>query len=91
MSESAVFVAAVWTVGGLLLGAAYFVGVWRTAALVFARGGRMMPAALTLGRLVAAALVFAAAARSGALPLLAAFLGFLIARGVALHGAWSAF
>jgi hypothetical protein len=61
--------------------------VRQTAALVSVSGGRVIPAALTLGRFAAAAVVFAVAARDGALPLLAAFLGFLIARGVALHGA----
>ena len=85
MSGSAVLAAA-WAVGGLLLGAAYFAALWRTSGLLFAGGGRAMPAILTLGRFAAAVLVLAAATRCGAMPLLTAFFGFLIARGIALHG-----
>jgi F1-F0 ATPase (N-ATPase) AtpR subunit len=77
--------AAVWTAGGLLLGTAYFATLRRTVDLLLADGGRLTWAALTLGRLVAMTLFLAGAARFGALPLLGAFLGFLVARGFALR------
>ena len=88
MTGAIAFVALVgaWTVGGLLLGTVYFAAVRRTADLFSCGRSSVMPAVLTLSRLVAAALCFAAAARYGALPLLGAFLGFLVARGVALRG-----
>lgn len=79
--------AAAWAAGGLLLGAAYFTALRWTVDLFAAGPGRLMPAMLTLGRLAAAALFLVVAARSGALPLLSAFLGFLVARTVALRWA----
>ena len=87
MNGWAAFAVTAWTIGGSLLGAAYFAALWRTATLVSAGGGRMMSAGLTLGRFAAVALVFAAAARCGVLPLLGAFLGFLFARAVWLRAA----
>ena len=79
--------AAAWTAGGLLLGAAYFAVLRATVGFLSSGPGRLTPPALTLGRLVGAALFFAAAARFGALPLLGAFFGFLVARSVALRWA----
>jgi hypothetical protein len=84
---ASVALATAWAVAGLALGAGYFAGVRRTAELLSAGGDRVMPAALTLARFIATALCFAAAARYGALSLLSAFLGFLVARRVALRGA----
>ena len=75
-------------VGGLGLGLAYFAFLRRTADLLAATdGGMVRPALLTLARLGAAVAAFALAARLGALPLLAGFGGFLIARGIAIHQA----
>jgi len=79
-------VATGWAAGGLLLGATYFAVLRRTADLFAAGGSRSLPVALTLGRFAGATLFFAAAVRFGALPLLGAFLGFLISRGLALRG-----
>ena len=79
-------VIACWVVGGLMLGVAYFATLRRTADLFAIGQGRSMPVALTLARLVGATLFLATAARFGALPLLSAFLGFLVARGLALRG-----
>ena len=77
--------AAGWTAGGLLAGTAYFAALQRTVDLLSADRGRATWAALTLGRLVGITLFLAAAARFGPLPLLSAFLGFLVARGFALR------
>ncbi len=86
MNGSVAFAAlAAWTTGGLLLGAAYFAALRWTVDLFSAGSGRAMPAALTLGRLAGAAVFLAVAARFGALPLLGAFVGFLVARSVALR------
>ena len=85
--NSSIALAAAWTLGGLVLGLAYFSALRRTVE-VFADGrGRLLPAALTLGRLAAAILFLGLAARFGALPLLTAFLGFLLARALALRAA----
>jgi len=82
---SLVVLAASWAAAGLLAGTAYFATLRRTVDLLSADGGRLTWAALTLGRLVGITLFLAAAARFGALPLLSAFLGFLVARGFALR------
>jgi hypothetical protein len=69
---------------GLLVGACYFAALRRTAALYAAGGGRRA-AAVTLLRMAGAIIFFALLARFGALPLLSSFLGFLLARGLALR------
>ena len=78
--------AAVGFFAGLAFGVAYFVLLRQTVELYAAGHGRLVPAVLTLGRLAAAALFLAGAASIGALPLLASFIGFLLARAVALRG-----
>jgi hypothetical protein len=70
---------------GFAVGLLYFVALHRTVALFSAGGGWLGPSALTLGRVVAITILLVLAARLGAAPLLAMFLGFLVARGVALH------
>ena len=72
-------------IAGLVLGLAYFAALRRTAALLGAGGSRLRPLLLTLVRVAGAALAFVFAARLGAPPLLAAFLGFLAARALALR------
>ena len=47
--------------------------------------GTLLPVAMTFGRLAAAAAAFALAARFGAPALLAALLGFIVARFLALR------
>lgn len=69
---------------GLTFGLAYFAVLRRTIAL-YGGGSRLVPAALTLGRVAGAILFFGFAARFGALPLLAVFGGFLLARSLALR------
>jgi N-ATPase, AtpR subunit len=73
---------------GLVLGRLYFRGVQRTAEL-YGVGRRVAPSALMLGRLAGAIAFFSLVARFGALPLLSALLGFLLARKLALRAARS--
>jgi len=70
---------------GFVFGFAYFVVLRRTIDLYIAGRGRLVPALLTLGRLGALTLFLVITARNGALPLLASFIGFLMARAVALR------
>ena len=70
---------------GLAFGLAYFAVLRRTSDLYGTGGSRLVPAALTLGRVAGAMLFFGFAARLGALPLLAVFGGFLLARLLALR------
>jgi hypothetical protein len=84
-SASLLVLVASWTAGGLVSGTAYFVALRKTVDLLSAAEGRLRWAALTLGRLVGMTLFLAVAARFGALPLLSAFLGVLVARGFALR------
>jgi len=73
--------------GGLAFGCAYFAVLRRTVDFYTAGRGLLVPALLTVGRLATAILFLAVAARVGALPLLLAFLGFLVARMLALFAA----
>lgn len=71
--------------GGILFGLAYFAACRRSAGLFLRPGGRAAALALTLGRMACAVLLLWLAARQGALPLLAALAGFLVARGIAIR------
>lgn len=77
--------AAGWMLGGLVFGLAYFAALHRTVDIFGGGQGHLLPTALTLCRLAAAILFLGLAARFGALPLLTAFLGFLLARALALR------
>jgi hypothetical protein len=70
---------------GLLLGLIYFATLKRSVNLFVGGKGWFGPLALTLGRIGAAAAFLFVAAKLGAAPLLAAFIGFLIARVLALR------
>lgn len=70
---------------GFVFGIAYFIALRRTVSLFVASGGWWELSALTLGRLVAIAVFFMLLARLGAVPLLAAFLGFLLARAATVR------
>jgi F1F0 ATPase subunit 2 len=72
-------------VGGAVLGLTYFACLKWTTDLFAAEGRWARLALLTLARLVAVVIAFALAARLGAIPLLAAFAGFLVARSIALR------
>lgn len=71
---------------GLAFGLAYFAVLRRTIDL-YGGGSHLVPAVLTLGRVAGAILFLGFAARLGALPLLAVFGGFLLARSLALRAA----
>ena len=70
---------------GFVFSLGYFAVLRRTAALFAAGRSFILPAALTLGRFAAVTIFLGAAAKLGAAPLLAAFLGFLLARAVSLR------
>lgn len=71
------------TLGGVL-GAAYFSALDWNVRLYAEAGAGWKALQLHLGRLLGAVAVFAILARMGALPLLAAFAGFLAARTIAV-------
>jgi hypothetical protein len=70
---------------GLIMGLLYFFALRRTAAVMVCGGRWQIALTLTLSRILLAVALFTAAVRVGALPLLAAFGGFLAARALALH------
>jgi hypothetical protein len=72
---------------GLVFGIVHFAGLRRTVELYSGGRSRLVAAALTLGRIAGAILFFGLAARLGALALLSSFLGFLLARTLALRAA----
>ena len=75
------------TLAGLVVGLVHFAALRRTVDLYSAGRGRLAAAALTLGRIAGTIVFFCLAAKLGALPLLSSFLGFLLARTLALHAA----
>ena len=83
------FLAAMMVVVGFAFGLAYFAALRRTVALFADGRSRLVPAALTLGRLGLAIIALGLAAKVGAISLLAMFIGFLLARTVALRAARS--
>ena len=87
MTEAGLAFASAWAVAGFGFGLGYFAALLQTVE--FYRGGRarLLPIALAFGRIAAAIVFFGLAARFGTLPLLTAFLGFLLARWLALRAA----
>jgi hypothetical protein len=72
-------------VAGLVFGSLYFAALRRSVALFVDGRRRLRPLAWTLGRMTGAAVFLFTAAKLGAAPLLAAFVGFLVARTLALR------
>ena len=72
---------------GVVVGLVHFAALWRSIELYSAGRGQLAAAALTLGRVAGTIVFFGLAARLGALPLLASFFGFLLARTLALRAA----
>jgi hypothetical protein len=70
---------------GLMFGLLYFAALKRSVTLLVGGEGWLGPLALTLGRIGTAAAFLLATANIGVAPLLAAFVGFLIARALALR------
>ena len=84
---AAIGIAVLMAFGGFALGLLYFAGLRRTIDLIVAGRERFSLLVLTLGRIGAAAICLAFAGVVGAVPLLATFLGFLLARNLAMHTA----
>jgi hypothetical protein len=82
---SPVALASAMIAAGLIFGLAYFAALRGTVGLYGFGGSRIGPAILTLGRIAGAVAFLAFAARLGAVPLLASFLGFLVARALAMR------
>jgi hypothetical protein len=83
-----IFLAVLAAVVGFGLGRAYFTALRLTADLYASGHGAGLPIALTVGRILIALAVFGAVAIvGGAFHLLAAFLGFLVARFLAVRAA----
>ncbi len=72
---------------GFLFGLAYFRAVRLTADYLTANKGWQIPALLVAVRLGGAIILLVYLARLGAMPLLAGFLGFLLARAIATRPA----
>jgi hypothetical protein len=84
---TAPMLASAMAAAGLTVGLGYFALLRRTVQLYGSGHSHLGPVAFTLARLVGAAVSLAFAARLGAPSLLAAFLGFLAARTIALRRA----
>lgn len=83
----AVVVALLTMLAGLVVGLAYFRALRLTADL-FAQGrGWTLPLGLTLVRLAGLIAVLYLTVQLGAAPLIASFLGFLLARTIAVRSA----
>lgn len=76
---------ALMLVAGFAFGFVYFAALKRSVALFVGSTSWLGPLALTLGRIGAAIAFLFIAAKLGAAPLLAAFIGFLLARALALR------
>jgi len=72
---------------GFVFGVAYFATLRRTIVIIATRRGGRGLLVLTLGRISAVVLFLAAAVKLGAAALLAALLGFMLARTVAVRAA----
>jgi len=88
--SSTSFLAATMAFIGFALGLVYFAALRRTVALFAARRGWFAPVALTLGRIGVAIIVLVLAVKLGAASLLATFVGFLLARTMAIRTTRSA-
>jgi hypothetical protein len=78
-------ISAIMGPAGTAFGLVYFAALRRTVDLYRANnGGALAPVGLTLGRIAGAVIFLALAARLGAEPLIGAFLGFLVARAIAV-------
>ncbi len=81
------WLAALFAAAGLAFGWGYFAALRRGIDAYAVQGAVLQSLLWMLARLAAAALFFALAVRWGAWPLLAAFLGFLAARQIAVRTA----
>lgn len=79
------WLALLFAAAGLLFGWGYFAALRRGVAAYTDKGAIRRCVGWLLARLATAALLFAFAVRWGAWPLLAAFMGFLAARQIAVR------
>lgn len=77
--------AAAAALSGFVFGLAYFAAMRATVARIAAGSGWMVPSTLTAARIIAVTILLFFMARMGAMPLLATFIGLLIARQLALQ------
>lgn len=70
---------------GVAFGLVYFRALRWTVAFISGGRGLLRPAGLTIARIVAALVFLTAMAQLGAMTLLASFVGFLLARMIALR------
>lgn len=77
----------IFLAAGLVSGTAYFAALRRGVRIAIARGAWLRYAVLALARIAMAALFFAFAIRWSVFSLLAAFMGFLTARQLAVRAA----
>lgn len=91
MSETAAVhtaeVATLAASAGFAFGLLYFAVLKRSVAVLAGASGLVVPLGLTLARFAAATVFLGLAAQLGAAALLAAFVGFLLARSFALRTA----
>ena len=78
---------ALFAIAGLAFGWAYLAALRRTVDLYVVGRRRFIPAILSLARIAGTTVFLVVTVQFGALPLLAAFLGFLGARWLALRTA----
>jgi hypothetical protein len=82
---STLVLAAAMALAGLALGLTYFHALRRTVDAFAGGRGWLGLAGLTLARITGAVIVLTFMARLGAMPLIAGFLGFLLARAITLR------
>jgi F1F0 ATPase subunit 2 len=82
---SVLFVGAPFLAAGAAVGALYFLMLYQTVRQHAEGGAALLIVPLYILRLAAAALFFWVMARQGAVPLLFALAGFLLARSFARH------
>jgi hypothetical protein len=85
--SAGIAMAAAFVAAGFAAGWVYFAALRRTVDLYATGQARLVPVVLTLARIAGMIAFLGSAARFGALPLLAGFLGFLAARSLALRAA----
>jgi hypothetical protein len=83
--SAGIALAASFVAAGLAVGRVYFGALRRTVDLYAAGRGRLVAAVLTLARIAGMVAFLGFAVNFGALSLLAAFFGFLLARSLALR------
>ncbi len=87
MELGSLFIGIAACIGGVALGLAYFSALKRSTDVFAQDDGWRLALLLTVARFAGAAVVFFLIAQAGAVALISSFVGFLIARSLALAGA----